>query len=787
MRNLSTYKAIILLVFLIGLFTSIQANHTMTGELAVDVKGYNFKNNFESIEFLDTLALTPDSSRRNTNLSSHYLSLFFNGPFINENFASYSVRSKFNGSFFNSTSQNTFEDKFQKTTENMYLNPDLNNFYGKISLFPNRKFPMEIYHSQSNEHSIRYEANNRTDIELVDPASGVVRHYLEDKNSNGFSVYYNAHPNVKIQSTIKKDKSKNNRIYDFGANKDIYLRPIEERGTAFTSDIYDVTIVNDLPDASLEIIFDDLFTYLIEPNMSETIPLNSGTHIIEAASVPAIYNKIGRSQLIVNQDLTLRYSYIEPATPNDINQSLNAVNLNFTYDNNKRFKSNAFYEYSDQKEGFQQLATYLNNFNNSAIYKLADNSDLSSQTNITRNQTDVDTSSHQISKALLQSFTLNHLMHNGVLLNSMYSYNYNQSSNRIDSLTGVDTLTNENKFTKIDDILSSNTHIFSNKISIPNKSFYNHVLDLGANVNFLSDNTGYRNRQYTFDFKNNFSKRVGFVRFEPRNDTKYSTSHQEVTYKTDLASGGGIKTITSSSKEIESRFFLKTYVTNYHAIGDITTGLEYGYRKKFDEKGDDIKNRYVFDINIIKRFGKILKVSLLTTQEKELFTILTVDSLSSDLSLDKSRIDRKESYKIDITLTPWEDFTFSSGYMTITQTSTNDVNIDSLIVRGSNINKLTMSLDFKIPYINFPLKMFYTRDTRDIDPLKIVHPTNEYYDSSTKPKHNLDISFTTKISYQFRKISLVFSYEYKKEDISATEGYSIHEINGKITRRFGIF
>ena len=66
MRNLSTYKAIIILIFLIGLFTPLHANHTMTGELAVDVRGFNFKNNFESIEFLDTLALIPDSSRRNT-------------------------------------------------------------------------------------------------------------------------------------------------------------------------------------------------------------------------------------------------------------------------------------------------------------------------------------------------------------------------------------------------------------------------------------------------------------------------------------------------------------------------------------------------------------------------------------------------------------------------------------------------------------------------------------------------------------------------------------------------
>ena len=369
----------------------------------------------------------------------------------------------------------------------------------------------------------------------------------------------------------------------------------------------------------------------------------------------------------------------------------------------------------------------------------------------------------------------------------MYSYNYNQSSNRIDSLTGIDTVTNENQFIKIDDILSSNTHILSNKFSIPNKSFYNQTIDIGTNINFLSDNTGYENKQYTIDLKNRFSKRVGYIKIEPRNDTKYSTSHQKITSKINPINGEGNATIISSSKEIESRFFLKTYLTNYHAIGDITAGLEYGYRKKFDSKGDDIKNRYVFDINLIKRFGKVIKLSLLTTQEKELFTIYSADSLTSVLNLDKSRIDRKESYKIDITLTPWEEFTLSTGYMTIAQTSTNDINLDSLIVRGSNINKLTMSLDFKVPYIKLPIKMFYTRDTRDIDPLKIVHPSNEYYDASTKPKHNLDVSFTTKISYQFRKISLVFSYEYKKEDISTTEGYSIHEINGKITRRFGIF
>lgn len=764
----------------------------MTGELGVDVKGFNFKNNFESIQFVDTLTLLPDSSRRNTNLSSHYLNLFFDGPFINQNFANYIVRTKINGSFFNSTSQNTIENDFIKSTENRYLNPNINNFYGKLSLFPNRKFPLEIYHSESNEHSIRYEANNRSDVELVDPTSGVVRHYLDDKSSDGFSIYYNAHPKIKIQSTIKKDEAENSRIYDFGVDKDIYLRPIEERGTAFTSDQYNVTIVNDLPDASLEIILENVangaFTvYTINPNLSIHLVLDSSTYIIEAASIPSIYNKIGRSRLIVNQDITLRYSFIDPASPNDMNQSLNSANLSFTYDDNDRLKSTAFYEYSDQKEGYQNLATYLNNFNNAAMYALSDNSDLAAQTNITRNQTDVDTTAHQVSTALQQSFALNHLMNNGVLTNTMYSYNYNKSSNRVDSLTGIDTSTNENLFIETDNILTSNTHILSNKITIPNQKFYDHTFDIGTNFNFLSDNSGYSSKHYSFDFKNNFSKRFGIFKFEPRNDTKYSTSNQETTITADTAAGTEETSSTSSSKEIESRFYLKTLVANHKTLGDISTALEYGYRKKFNSNSDDIKNKYSFDINVIKRFGKKIRVSLLTTQEKELFTIFSIDSLSNESLLDNSKVDKKASYKIDLTLTPWEDFMFSVGYMKISQTSTNDINLDSLIVRGSKINKLNVSLDFKVPYIKLPVKIFYTKDTRDIDPQKIILPSGEFFDPTTKLKHNLNISLTTKISYQFRKISLVFSHEYKKEEESLTEGYAIHEINGKITRRFGIF
>ncbi len=786
MRRKFIQKVFILTTLLLGLFGSLQAQHQMSGELAVDVEGYNFNNNFESATLLDTLTLVPDSSGRNTSLSSHYLNLFFNGPFVNKDFANYTVRSKIYGSFFNSTSQNTFENQYLKSTENKYLNPALNNFYGKISMFANRKFPMEIYHSESNEHSIRYEANNRTDVELVDPSSGVVRHYLQDRNSNGFSVYYNAHPKINLQSTIKKDETVNSRIYDFGADKDIYLRPIVETGTAFTSDRYNVTIKNDLPNASLEIIRDDLFTYVIDTGKSEIIVLDSGQHIIEVSSSPRIYNKIGRSQFTVNQDMTLRYSFVKPATPNDIKQSLNAANINFTYDDNDRFKSIAFYEYSDQKEGLQKQATYLNNFYNTASYKLAKNSSLGSQTNVTRNQTDVDTSSHQIATAILQAFSLNHLMDNGVLANSTYSYNYNRSSNRIDSLTGIDTTSNTKQFVKIDDILSSSTHIFSNKFTIPNKRFYNHVLDLGANVNYISDNTGYDNKQYTIDFNNRFSKKFGIIKFEPRNNTKYYITDQKYVFQTNTIDGVKDTIIASTSKKIESRFFLKTFITNHKVVGDITTGLEYAYRKKFDTKGDDIKNRYVFDINFVKRFGKKFKISLLTTQEKDSYAIFTADTFVTSTNLDKSRVDRKQSYKIDITIAPWDDFSLSTGYLTIAQTSTDDLRADSLIERGSKIYKLNFSLDFKIPYIKLPVKMFYLKDTRDIDPQKVIMPSGEFTDPNAVQRHNVITSLNTKISYQFRKITLTFSHDYLKEEIAANESYSIHEIKGKITRRFGI-
>ncbi len=764
----------------------------MSGELGVDVEGFNYNNNFLSsqntVSSLGTqFSIAPDSSHRNTNLSSHYLNLIFNGPFVDEKLASYVMRAKLNGSFFNSTSQNTFDNVYTKATESRYLNPEITNFYGKLSLFPNRKFPMELYHSESNEHNIQYEGNNRNDVELVDPASGVVRHYLQDRSSDGYSIFYNAHSNIKMQGTIKKDETQNIRIYDFGADKDIYLSPIVENGTAFTSDRYDVTIVNDLPDATLEIIIDDLNIYTISANLSQIIVLDSGTHIIEVASIPNIYNKIGRSRLVVNQNLTLRYSFVEPATPNDLKQTLNVASLNLTYDNQDKLKSIAVYEYSDQKEGFQKLTTYLNNFNNAAIYTLGANSDVSSQTNFTQNQTDVDTSSHQVAKAFVQSLTLNHLMNNGVLMNAMYAYNYNNSSNRIDSLTGFDTLTSKNIFVKTDQILSSNTHIPSLKFSIPNKRFYNHNIDLGINSNFLTDNTGYKKKQYSLNLKNNLSHRIGMVKFEPRNDIKYTKSIQEIVYHLTTPTGSSDTTLSSTSNEIESRFFLKSYITNNKTVGDLTAGLEYGYRNKFSIKGDDIKNRYVFDFNIIKKFNKTLKLSFLTIQERELFTVFTSDSTTDILNLEKSRIDKKASYKFDVTLTPWEDLLLSVGYMTISQQSTDDLHIDSLIEKNSTINKLTFSLDFKVPYIKLPVKMFYTKDTRDIDPVKIILPGGEYIDTRTVQRSNLNISLTTKISYQFRKISLVFTHKYKKEEETVNDSYSIHELNGKITRRFGIF
>ena len=42
-------------------------------------------------------------------------------------------------------------------------------FGGSLSLFPTRPFPLEIYYNETEEHSIRYEANNRSERDLEAP------------------------------------------------------------------------------------------------------------------------------------------------------------------------------------------------------------------------------------------------------------------------------------------------------------------------------------------------------------------------------------------------------------------------------------------------------------------------------------------------------------------------------------------------------------------------------------------------------------------------------------------
>lgn len=765
----------------------------MSGELGVDLEGfYNRIEDWREIGVpIDSFIHMRDSSIFNRNLSRHYLALFMNGPVYNDNFANYILRSKIYGFFENAKIIEPVNNLNNKTSN--YFNPNIRSIYGKLTFFPNRKYPIEIFHSESDEPSLRYEQNNRSDtlgISVLD------RRYDTKRSSDGGSVQYSYNDHLNINGSTIKEESKITRLYDFNEDRFLSFDDFDKTSSDSTTAQNTITIVNSLTDSRLEIIFDNLFTYLVDTNNSLTIVVDSGKHYVKISTDSPRYDNLEFYNYPIYYDMIWRINYFDQPTPNDIDQKRNNMNVAVNFDNNNNFKNNTIFDYSDTKEAFQRQSTYLTNVVNNALYTFSKNLNVSTQSNLTTNQSDIiiePRPSHQRTFGFFHSTVFNYESNNGITSLLTHSYNYNRSINGRSPDTTFD---GSGQVTSIanPDTTTSKTNIITNQVTIPNEKFYGHVAAFRTSANILSDNSGYKNNQYSMDVINKFSKRFGRIIVNPKNLTKYSITNQQT--RKLLIDNSSLDTTFSSnkgtSKELESRFFVGADMTDNKILGDLRTSLEYGYRKKFDEKGDDVKNRYMVNLNIIKKFGRKYKASFLTTQEKEVYDVYTlIDQIKTH---DKSRKDIKESYKFDAMIAPWNDFIFSAGYMIIYQTSKDIITSDSMKINESTIKKITFSIDFKLPLLKLPVKSFYSKDIRELSQTHFDTPSGTTFDVNSFPRYSTETSLTTKISYQFRKIALIFTHEYKKEFQGDNKlipfddkTYSFHEITGKITRRFNIF
>ncbi|RKX22603.1 MAG: hypothetical protein DRP35_01525 [Candidatus Zixiibacteriota bacterium] len=698
------------ILFLLGLLIAVNgqvySESGMTGTLGMDVKSYSFNN------LVKDSSLTFNVKRV---LSNHFLNLSFNSPLMNENFANLTSQLNLVGSFYNASNE--------VNSAGQYISPDLNGFFGQITFFPLKRFPLQLYRNSMLAYDIRYESGNRTDIELVQPSLAVVRRYESDKVTDGSMLKINFHNNFKMMSEYKQDRSETVRNYDFGEDNNIWVdiinglvNPIRETDT--------IKIVNMISDDSVSIHVDLDSIGILDPFESITIVVDSGYHNVRMTP-RTHYNQLN-FRIAVHSNSEWEIVYNEPGTPNDIDQVITTSNVSFKFgSSDTKFKSDMMYEYSDQNESNQILSTLMNNFSNSASYKFSNKIDMNFLTTYTNNKSSVDTLSAQKTDAFSQMTTLNYLIKRNWNSSFSHSYNKNKSDNGIEELSG-------------------DVNIFTNSFNINSRKL-SHKFSCKNNVSLTKDSKDYQNNQYSTNIINSIEFRKFNFIFTPKYDMKLSRNTQ--------------KNPTQGSNEIDSKLNLVGEIFDTKLMGDVKFNTGYSYRKKIDDSGsDDIKRKYLFDIIAMKKFNSTYKVMFLSSHIYETYGGSTpvVGPNPDQQSVAKPGV-YKSTYKIDLQVRPNDETSFSTNFMFISQ-------------EGTSIKKIGFTFNATLPYIKIPLKSYIIKEFRALSGL----PTQTQ--TSAELKFNI----------QFRQISVIFKYNYTNEDLIVNK-FSFHQITGKLTRNFNLF
>ena len=668
------------------------AQTVVNGELGIDLQNIGYNSDLK-----DTVR---EYSTSRT-MSNHFFNLSASGPFINSNLASFSTRANFFGTYYSAT--NNDDEK------NIYFDPNLNGYVGQLTFFPSRRYPVQLFRSRAETYSVRYEPNNRTDVEVLQPGLTVVRRYQSDKTSNGAQSRVTLSDKANMLVGYQQDKTEAFRDYDFGEDRDIWVNfaggfddPIAEYAT--------VKLVNELVDADVRVYFFDADSTITIAAMSEdSIVVPAGRQQVYVIPLQ-IYNQYA-FRVEVKQEMIWSIKYEEPPTPNDLDQTSTSARFGLDIGDVDGARNETFYTYNDLSESEQKLTTYMNSLSNTATVPLSRSDELSFMTTFDKNQTQIDTLPKQSMRSFLHMSTYNHAPRRGLAAMFMHSYNNAYSDPGADPVT-------------------SQVHTLTNTLGYPSRRLH-HRIDMKNNATLLKDDKGYRNNQYSTVLTNRIEYDWLGVRLEPRHELKLSLNKQKGPDKT--------------SREVESKMRVRGDVIRTSVLGDVKFNAEYAYRRKSDNVGADIKGRYVFDLTVSKKFSKDYKLSLMSIQEYETF-----GGLSTTPS------EYKSSYRIAGQASVHADLFMTSSFMLISQ-------------KTATIKKFLISANFTVPVVRLPVKSYLTSEARDLSGLETQTIT----------------SMVTKFSFQLRQVSVVFAHSYTRENVIVSK-YSYHQVEGKISRHFGI-
>ena len=374
---------IICSLIIVLLFISVNAAYSQTklsGEIGIDLENYAFSS------------LQKEADRDfaiSRSQSNHFIGLRISGPIKTEKFATYSASAKIYGTYFHADAEDG--------KSNIYLKPGLRAYNTELSLFPQRKYPLLLYMIKSQDHSIRYEANNRSNTDLPHPELTIIRRYQSILTSKGAALQAGISNNINFSTEFQNSSMKVQRDYDFEENRDIFMVFTELLQNP-TVDTHTVEIINTITDDSLVLNINYNWWDTIGPGENIFVVVDSGYN--EILVLPFKYNPYN-IRVHVKGDMRWKIIYRPPPTPNDMDQKLNNLSALLDFGGNGKFKNTTKFNYSASDESVQKTTDKLNNLVNNAVYQRSKYTSIQMMTTYTHNKNVVDTISTQVNKLFM--------------------------------------------------------------------------------------------------------------------------------------------------------------------------------------------------------------------------------------------------------------------------------------------------------------------------------------------------------------------------------------------------
>lgn len=484
----------------------------------------------------------------------------------------------------------------------------------------------------------------------------------------------------------------------------------------------EIIIQNKITDADILVLIGDS-TFTINAKQTSIISIDPGTYFVEV--IPSIYyRQLAFPDMEIVNDYVWTISFKDPLGSRDIEQTNSSAVLNLQLGDHEKLFSDVYYEYSDLHEAGQNISTIMNNFSNNAGYRLSPATNLTFLTSYNQNNTLIDTISSQLTKSFLHSSTLNYTKRKGWSGSLLHSFN------RSISVVGGT-------------YLSSDLNIFTAQAIYPMKPL-KYTFNIKGNASLQKDNTEKVINQYSANIINSIETRFLGARLLPKNEIKYIHNYLEIP--------------DQQSNEFETKLIMRTEMPRSKIFGDIIMRTEFIYRNKYDDIGSNITKKYYIDFFGVRSFGKKYRMTLMSSQQWEAYGGSTPTAgANPNLGSIAKATEYQNSYKIDLQYSPVPTTTISTGYMIIAQA-------------GSQNRKVSLTLNSVVPFIKARLKSYLVIQSRTIGD----SPAQVQTDSETK------------LSFNFRRITLVFTYTFAKEKLRAGT-YTLNQIQGKITRKFDVF